>query len=680
MPARVEIKVSKLEGSPLAERGKFAQAYEYTPPEEDLLKRRGQLFVVLDIDADPAFDAALAGKLVWDSLSEEYFSESDDLPLKALERAVFAAKNRLTNLVHSQDELGGEVKVDLNVAAAVLWGDSLTGEAGVLYFVRRGNPSVFLRRAGQVRQLLAGEEPSSVASVVAESGDVVLLGSRDFGKNFTPATLPEVSFLEREFAVGHQVPGLAAILFSLEVNSEVPEREKEKEAEETPFGPGRKLALPSPAGILERLPKKKKSVFHPLDGVEKAWASVTSAGGELCSSLGGRVRSRFGYLGQAVREKLAFRISRGQEIYLERRRPKIGLPKVIALLVLVLLSSVTFTIWRQRQRIRVEEFDRRLSLVEETLDEAEDLIGLSAGRAKELWQEAQEALEEASAINSRDSRVASLEQRLGDVFNLIEKVTPVADNNLFYDLSSQPGWTQALSIAGGDGTIYVSDSGTKATLAIKEVPAGTPQVEEATANKVEGARRLAREGDFLYLLTSDNFYRTQLFTKGSDSPLSFDDFAAVLTFDTYNTNIYFLIPSENQILKFLNLGDEYSRALSWLKEPVVLEGAVDMAIDGAVWTINYDGTVMKFFAGRREAFSVSGLTSGITQPKAIYTRAAFSRLYIAENNRVLAVNKDGQFERQFKGDVFSDLVDLWVTDDETSLFVLTSSKIYKVGL
>ena len=38
------------------------------------------------------------------------------------------------------------------------------------------------------------------------------------------------------------------------------------------------------------------------------------------------------------------------------------------------------------------------------------------------------------------------------------------------------------------------------------------------------------------------------------------------------------------------------------------------------------------------------------------------------------------FVRQFKGDILSDLTDLWVSSDEKTLFLLSGSKIYQISL
>lgn len=689
----IEVKVSKLEGSPLAEHGKFAQAYEYTPPEEELLEKRGRLFVVLDIAANPSFDAALAGKLIWDSLSEDYFSETEEPSIKALERAVLSAKNCLTNLTTRPAEgeeaispgLEAKGEVELNLAAAVVWSDPATNGVGVFYLARQGKPAFYLRRAGQVQELLPGEEPGSIASIPVEDGDVVILGSQDFGKNFPPTSLPETTFMEEEFQKGEQVPGLAAILLKTKVTPApsaigggAGPREEVKEA---PFAVKPSLKIPSVAGILKHLLKRKKGLPLPADKIISPKLIVLGTKGGVKKAV------------QQVAGEIGKRVSRGRELSLGKRRPEIALPKVILTLALIFLFSVTFTIWRQGQKTRAEEFARLLSSAETAMAEAENLLGLSDEEAKKLWEEANEELTKAAVLKPKDEKLGSLLQQAENLYNRIEKITPVTEEHLFYNLSFQPfaptqgKSVQGLSLAGRGETIYVAEEKAGATLAINRgTESESPQVEEVTAT-VKGAREINTRGDFLYLLTGKNFYRYDFKTGKTETPLNFDRYDKVGAFDFYlDRNIYFLVPSENQIYKFqfLEASESYSRALNWLKESVVLEEAVDMAIDGSVWVLLKDGTIVKLFTGKKEPFSLKGLTTALTQPTAIYTHPNLKRLYLADEftsgGRVVVLEKDGRFVKQFKGEVLTGLVDLWVTDDEKTLFILTQSKVYKIGL
>ena len=256
MPQELEVKVSRLEGSPAAESGKLVRVFEHTP-EEELLQGRGRLFAVLELTLDSTLDTSLAEKLVLDTLTEEYYTSSEETPIQALERAVYAARGKLRDFSE---------KSALDFAVVTLWGK-------VAYLARIGRPALYLRRGPEVRELLSGEGLISVGSQLLEGEDVIVLGSPGFAKNFTPQNLPETEFLVREFEKEGGVLGLSALLLRLK-------------------GP----VSPSPS---------------PRTGGLGALLAPQARGGL-------RLASR---LGERAANLLSQRISRGRELAAERKMP-----------------------------------------------------------------------------------------------------------------------------------------------------------------------------------------------------------------------------------------------------------------------------------------------------------------------------------------------------------------------
>src|SRR3990172_10398966 len=89
---QLAVKSFKLEGSRSSlERGRFIQVFEYNPPEgEKIPANRGKLFAVVDLLVGPGVDAVLSGKLVWATLTGGYYDPSEEMPVRALEEAVYA--------------------------------------------------------------------------------------------------------------------------------------------------------------------------------------------------------------------------------------------------------------------------------------------------------------------------------------------------------------------------------------------------------------------------------------------------------------------------------------------------------------------------------------------------------------------------------------------------------------
>jgi len=172
----LEVKVSKLESSPTSERGKFVSVFGATPREE-YPPERGRLFAVVDLKVDPTEDASVIGRLVWDTLSEEYYAPEEETPVSALERAVYAVRDKLRNLSPT-------ATIELGAAA-------FRGE--VAYLAKIGKPALYLRRGTETLEFLTGEDGGNVSSQILE-------------ETFRPPIFPGPNFWRNSFPPAKRFP------------------------------------------------------------------------------------------------------------------------------------------------------------------------------------------------------------------------------------------------------------------------------------------------------------------------------------------------------------------------------------------------------------------------------------------------------------------------------------------
>jgi hypothetical protein len=151
-------------------------------------------------------------------------------------------------------------------------------------------------------------------------------------------------------------------------------------------------------------------------------------------------------------------------------------------------------------------------------------------------------------------------------------------------------------------------------------------------------------------------------------------------------NIYVLDASNRQIFKYAATNTGFaSQSAPYLpaNAKVDLSRAVDLAIDGDVWVLNGNGTVLRFRSGQPLAFQLSGLDTPLKNPVAIFTRAGVDSLYIADtgNQRIVEFDKNGQFVRQFKpraedGDAFAALKALFVNETKRKFYFVSGNAVY----
>lgn len=158
--------------------------------------------------------------------------------------------------------------------------------------------------------------------------------------------------------------------------------------------------------------------------------------------------------------------------------------------------------------------------------------------------------------------------------------------------------------------------------------------------------------------------------------------------DSFFGNFYILDPPANKLWRYIPTADGYSAAPESYfpaNQPIDLTGSVDLAIDGAVYILYKDGRISKFEGGQQAGFNLTGLDKPLSNPVAIFTapNELVQHIYVADagNRRVVQLNKDGAFVRQFKpregeGVSFADLQDIFVDEIGGRLYVLDSNNLY----
>lgn len=173
----------------------------------------------------------------------------------------------------------------------------------------------------------------------------------------------------------------------------------------------------------------------------------------------------------------------------------------------------------------------------------------------------------------------------------------------------------------------------------------------------------------------------------ADDAAQWGDIRAVSSF---LGNIYLLDAGKNQIWKYVPSGDGYSKqAAPYLpaNSSVPLSQAAALSIDGEVWVLSSDGSIVRFLGSQRSPFDLSGLDTPLKNPVAIYTRPEIDSIYIADagNRRFVEIDKNGRFVRAFKpqaeqGDAFNSLESLLADEAAHKFYFASGATIYAATL
>jgi DNA-binding beta-propeller fold protein YncE len=107
-----------------------------------------------------------------------------------------------------------------------------------------------------------------------------------------------------------------------------------------------------------------------------------------------------------------------------------------------------------------------------------------------------------------------------------------------------------------------------------------------------------------------------------------------------------------------------------------------MAVDGSIYVLKQDGTIVKFTRGQPDSFTISGLTTLPSDPKKIYTTVDLDNVYVLDtkNFQVLSFSKTGTFVSSYQADILKDAKNIVVSEDDKKIYFLAQDTIWSIPL
>ncbi len=157
--------------------------------------------------------------------------------------------------------------------------------------------------------------------------------------------------------------------------------------------------------------------------------------------------------------------------------------------------------------------------------------------------------------------------------------------------------------------------------------------------------------------------------------------------ETYLRNLY-VLSSDNKIYKYERLNNRYSSSVLYNVNGD-LSGALDMAIDGNVYVLKDNGTVVKLLRGEAQTFGIHHAPSNLLTDAAKLYKLPDGNFYFLDpvKNRVIVTSDggsagDSSYVRQYviEGDQIGKLQDLYVDPEESHIYVMDEKKVYVVDI
>lgn len=326
---------------------------------------------------------------------------------------------------------------------------------------------------------------------------------------------------------------------------------------------------------------------------------------------------------------------------------KISTPLVLAMALLIVL--VASTIWQKKQSItRAKKYQYQHS-IEQAQKQLED------GKTAIVFNNKKDAQTAFSDILENTQKLAveiGFDQKLQDIINQaqveLDKLTNATRLTNIQPKFSSSGAHYALVHNGRLLVVYTTEP------VIKELdPVSGQLIDYVTLSALPMPIEPIMADDKIYILTNQSVEKINLENQEITVYLQPKgvELAKTKSFGIFGDSLYFLESEYNQIDKYTIRAETLERVGNYLKLGDVKKG-LSLTIDGAIYVLTIDGTVVKFSRGEKQDFKLKEIpkpSETIEQPLQIDTDESIASIFIADAKvpRILEFDKTGKYLHQF---------------------------------
>ncbi|MEA3356933.1 MAG: hypothetical protein U9Q67_00655 [Patescibacteria group bacterium] len=398
--------------------------------------------------------------------------------------------------------------------------------------------------------------------------------------------------------------------------------------------------------------------------------------------------------------------AKGNRFYSGRNPKKYA---VIAGIIMLIVATVLI-IMSQRNKAIQAQIDSEITILQETVIEAEEIWTSDKLKAAELIQSAfsrADDIDNYGLSEGQQNQVADLKNQAQEISDSINRIIPLSearDNiEILLDTYLKIGESsdiQDFAIRGG--TLYLVD---KASHTLYKYELGGSAVEKVanSSDILKEPVRLSFGEKFLFI------YDTAVGVVSLDveqdpaewslrvmPELSARTIGNVEELGGFADNIYILKKDEARVLKSYPAGVGYSYPEEYFRHGA-FDKACDLLIDGNIYVLsNASEKIYKFYGGQQDTFQLSEFDVPLGKVSCGFTNLSDSNplyVYDDDNDRVVVVEK-GTAERHpgvgvmlkqyvYRGerdDIFQNVKELVVDAEEKNLYVLDGTMVLKVSL
>lgn len=388
-----------------------------------------------------------------------------------------------------------------------------------------------------------------------------------------------------------------------------------------------------------------------------------------------------------VKDKASDTVSHFKQRYNKLPNTTKYLSLAVVLIVAVFFVGLSIHSKSKAESEALAAYANQVTAVQELIDRADSaFIYKDEEQAKTYLTQAIEALatlptdtpERQETANNFESLISTSQDELNHVVTvpdppMLGDLTTVSENLTGQGMVAIDGTIYVLA---SDGLVYELDKAKKSYKPLTSAPMALDALSLATADETTMAFSDARTGITTVDPTDGTTIETTLLQSASETWKNLY---------LYADRLYVLSEEKGdaQIYRYSNSGDDYGAASAWIKSKTQnLATAVDLAIDGTIFVLREDGSLVRFLSGSEIEWSQGIVEPAFQEVVDLWTDADSEYLYLLEPSQqrlVILEKESGDFVVQYKSPLFSEALSFFVNEETRSVYLLIGSKVYTIA-
>jgi hypothetical protein len=350
--------------------------------------------------------------------------------------------------------------------------------------------------------------------------------------------------------------------------------------------------------------------------------------------------------------------------------------KISLLLGIILIFSLFFSIYFGIEKNKNQKTEKQYQeLKTEIISQIENINqtkNLNLDSAREAATTAQKTVEKMVALKVHPDEIENFNSQLKNILSQTGSSKSYIPD-FFYDTSNIISNPQFKKIIFNDNKIYLLDS-VNGRIDLLDIDSKSTK-SILISDKIKSAINFALDKISLYLMDKENIYLIE--KNNITSKISLVDIKPT-DFKFWNGSAY-VLDSENQTLwKFTPNSTGFSKAKNWLKNDAKLDlGAVSLSINGKIWVLYQNGTLVPYLSGVKENF-IPNQTSQFTKTDNLDVTQEKELLSFVDNdNTIYLYQKSGELLSKYNLGQLK-VSDIAFDEKNNFLYILgTDQKIYR---